>query len=344
MSSFSIGSKVRVLGKEERNGQQKLATISLVDDSSYGIIYDDDCEEVAVSPSRLSALLPWEHLPLHRYDALELKEFGNALFRIKDYDAAVRYYKASLDVLLRTVKLSVGTTVLVAKSPSEYVSGMIADANASGSYEVIFDEEELDDESNVPASRLIVVATNRRESSNHRDDSKEQSELDRTDVVELQRALYMNLARCSFQKQPPLPGWAVRWSTLALAVTLYKQQQSNAGSSNDRTTEKGDNEAPSSNAPKQLADALYLRCKAFIAASRPQFARKDAQVLTQLDSSKADALMKEIDAFCLRRQKSNRKLAKDVASWVETAMKMSSDRRQDMKLVDVDIDVADDDD
>jgi hypothetical protein len=61
--------------------------------------------------------------------------------------------------------------------------------------------------------------------------------------------------------------------------------------------------------------------------------------LQPLDRPKADQLLREIDAFCLKRQKSNRKLAKDVAAWVETAMKISGA----MRAEDVDIDMGFDD-
>ena len=62
--------------------------------------------------------------------------------------------------------------------------------------------------------------------------------------------------------------------------------------------------------------------------------------LQPLDRPKADQLLREIDAFCLKRQKSNRKLAKDVAAWVETAMKISA---RAMRAEDVDIDMDFDD-
>jgi hypothetical protein len=73
--------------------------------------------------------------------------------------------------------------------------------------------------------------------------------------------------------------------------------------------------------------------------------------LHSLDRPKADQLLREIDAFCLKRQKSNRKLAKDVAAWVETAMKINADKQQArsggphgaMRAEDVDIDMDFDD-
>ena len=51
-------------------------------------------------------------------------------------------------------------------------------------------------------------------------------------------------------------------------------------------------------------------------------------LLNSFDESKATLLLKEIEAFMTRRKKSNRKLARDVAEWVDTAMKISVDRKK----------------
>ena len=159
--SFCIGSKVRVL--HERNGSRQRGTVCLINDEenmvSYDIIYDahHNEEECGVHPSRLSRLEDFELDNLDCYTANQLKEYGNVLFRLKDYDAAVLYYRSSLSTLLRPFSFSVGSTVLVQKSPSVYVSGMIADESDS-LYEVVYDDEQLEDSSE-PECRLVLVAT-----------------------------------------------------------------------------------------------------------------------------------------------------------------------------------------
>ena len=319
--SYSIGSKVRVL--HERNGSRQSGTVSLInDENTYDIIYDgnNNEEECGVSLSRLSPVESFELDDLECYTANQLKEFGNVLFRLKDYDAAVNYYRLSLSTLLRPFSFSVGSTVLVQKSPSSYVSGMIADVNDSSDtllYEVVYDDEQLED-SIEPESRLLLLATTYPDNSSEPtsqtvvpsaaavvglSSSSEQS----IDPIELQRSIYMNLIRCCLQKPVPTPGWACRYATFAVAITHYNNLHNNSD------PEKG---------RKQLADALYLRCKSFLTASRPQLARIDAIELQTMDPIKATQLLKEIDAFCVKRQKSNRKLAKDVAAWVETAMQI----------------------
>lgn len=47
---------------------------------------------------------------------------------------------------------------------------------------------------------------------------------------------------------------------------------------------------------------------------------QDCRSLQQYDATKAAALQKEIQAFREKAAKSNRKLARDIASWVESAM------------------------
>ena len=42
-----------------------------------------------------------------------------------------------------------------------------------------------------------------------------------------------------------------------------------------------------------------------------------------LDSIKSQEMIKEIESFCKKRNKSNRKLARDVAEWVDMAVNSS---------------------
>ena len=51
---------------------------------------------------------------------------------------------------------------------------------------------------------------------------------------------------------------------------------------------------------------------------------KDCKALERYDAGKATALAREIQQFKEQTAKSNRKLAKDIATWVSTAMESSS--------------------
>ena len=340
----------------QSNGSRQRGTVSFINDEeninkTYDIIYDarnGNVEECGVQPSRLS---PFEDFELdtspERRTANQLKEDGNALFRLKDYDAAMSYYQSSLCTLLRPFSFSVGSTVLVQRSPSVYVSGMICDVNDSDSlYEVVYDDEQQED-STEPGSRLVSLATAYPDNSSvpitqtvapSSSSALSSSPIEQPiDPIELQRSIYMNLTRCCLQKPVPTPGWACKYATLAVAITKYNNNQTN-----NQDHEKG---------VKQLADALFLRCKSFLAASRPHLARTDAIELQSLDQPKATQLIKEIDAFLLKRQKSNRKLARDVAEWVETAMQIHQNCKDtkrndnlDCEDLDVDVDFEDEED
>ena len=50
-------------------------------------------------------------------------------------------------------------------------------------------------------------------------------------------------------------------------------------------------------------------------------------MLQSLDPTKAAYINSEVDSFLTRRQKSNRKLTRDVAQWVETAMQISAEKK-----------------
>lgn len=106
--SFSVGEKVRVVCdvyKLSRRGM--IACHNL--DMTYDIIYDSKSEfckdlldeEPSVVESRISSLLDFEidSTAVPSPSPYEMKECGNILFKIHDYDSAVKYYRTSLDTL-----------------------------------------------------------------------------------------------------------------------------------------------------------------------------------------------------------------------------------------------------
>lgn len=72
---------------------------------------------------------------------------------------------------------------------------------------------------------------------------------------------------------------------------------------------------------------LTVRIKSFLAAARPQLALIDVKNLEQLDEGKGLAMRKEVDHFNAKRVMQNKKLARDVAAWVDTAMKISEQNK-----------------
>ena len=56
--------------------------------------------------------------------------------------------------------------------------------------------------------------------------------------------------------------------------------------------------------------------------------QQDAIILEPLDSQKSQEIMKDVESFVKIRNKSNRKLARDVAEWVDVAMTASQNNNK----------------
>ena len=78
--------------------------------------------------------------------------------------------------------------------------------------------------------------------------------------------------------------------------------------------------------PDVACTALYLRCKAHIIEGHLSVARRDISRAATLDPSQkaVAALARDVERRINRRQKSDRKLAKEIGKWVSTAMDGSS--------------------
>ena len=63
-----------------------------------------------------------------------------------------------------------------------------------------------------------------------------------------------------------------------------------------------------------------------------RFAVSSLASLSQMCLQKANSLEKEIEVFLSKRMKENKKLAKDIATWVDTAMQISEEKRNQKVL------------
>ena len=105
--SFSVGEKVRVVNDLNNLSRRGMIACNNLD-KTYDLIYDNKSEfckelpdeEPSVVESRLSALLHFEIDSTAVPSPCEMKEYGNILYKIHDYDSAIRYYRTSLDTLL----------------------------------------------------------------------------------------------------------------------------------------------------------------------------------------------------------------------------------------------------
>lgn len=105
--SFSVGEKVRVSCDVHSLSRRGMVACNNMD-KTYDIIYDTKSEfrkkqieeEPSVIKSRISSLHPFEIVSRAEQSPSEMKEYGNILFKVHDYDSALQYYRASLDSLL----------------------------------------------------------------------------------------------------------------------------------------------------------------------------------------------------------------------------------------------------
>eukprot|EP01038_Epipyxis_sp_PR26KG_P014779 gene14779-19861_t len=383
-NNFTVGQRVRVFphtikdnNSDNIDSNPMIGLISYIHDNgivnaqdfSYDILFDNNKELCNISHQQIHALFDFEYeigditkynntnntttttttnfncdknnntqvqnnqSILQQQISENIKEYGNKLFMVKDYSQSLLYYKRALELLLQQkshaeslkneTSFFIGSYVLVSTPKSlEFKIGMISDQN-DNMYDVIYDnsnndEDENDEENNISSDRLYLLTYG-------------------SEGRSLQRSLYMNMAKCCLKKNQT--GWSIRYASMALALLL---SLSHAEDYSDVKSSK-----------KQLGDAYYFRAKALITANRPQLAMKDMIQLIRYDQPRADTLEKEIKSYRLKQQKTNRKLAKDIANWIDTAMTMSSQHQKsstqsdhmndhDTGLDDIDIEIMDD--
>ena len=340
---FSVGQHVRVFSFNRDSS--KIALVAVKNDLlSYDVIYlvktavEEEAEEENVDASRFFSLREFEERFIKSSDLLsgssaEMKECGNYLFATaKDCELASFYYEKALVQLLLEGgchKISVGANVLVSiPGAIDYASGMVYDliegssSKAGNIYEIMYDDPAMEAQAqqlhggggdasssassfSMGADRLVLLSSSDAASR------------------ELQRSIYMNMARCAMKKRHF--GWSVRFCSISLAIIQVM------------TSEKLLGVVVTAASPKKaLCDALFLRGKSLLSLARPGFARCDSTRLRALAleggggggvqddaGAKSTQLNKEIDAFVAKRKKTNRQLAVNVSAWVEKSMELS---------------------
>ncbi len=309
---FVIGEKVRLMPVEadglsttamvsyihEMNGEQ--VSVDLIFERSSANTLNQE-EETEVPLNRLQKLLPFEMLSksqlLEQHTATAIKDFGNQLFHVKDFIKSMEFYQLSLQAIDQHEKeacFSLGTPVIVfSEEIGDFLYGIVSsndDFSAAATYEIMLSNDE---ERHIPAKDLTVIPPNY------------ENQL-------LQRSLYSNLGKCAVKRV--LRGWAIRYGSLALILTRAMISLAQDTGLYDEDGEKR------KKLQQLLVDALFFRGKALILASRPVRAMADCRELKGLDGKKAQSLEAEITAFKTKRQKDNRKLAKEIAKWVDASL------------------------
>jgi tetratricopeptide (TPR) repeat protein len=248
---WSIGQVIRV--EEKSNKFSAKAIVSFVhDDGTLDVIYQGEGlkEECAVQLGRVRALEDFEFpdsVVASTASAEQLKNNGNMLFSLKDYHSAIEIYRRSIIALYKqsgSEHVSTGSVVLVSKTGSiNFECAMISDTNSNKTFEIVYDNSNIDDEEKIERNRLTPICISASEKSLH-------------------RSLYMNMAKCNLKINQT--GWAIRHCSLAIAVSRILFSDADAV-----------NAEPSSSAMhKQLADSIFLRAKALLQANRPGLAAK----------------------------------------------------------------------
>lgn len=293
-----VGQKVRVwttLSKEE----SLCALVSWVEASadsgkptSFDVIYDDSgIEECGISFYRLQEREAWELVEDEPpQEALVIKERGNRIFQnCRDWKSARRQYALALSLV--SPPLSVGARVLVlsAKTTSLcMLPAIISDMEVDGSVDLMYEEEFVcwasqdgyGDEGKEDES--AVPAASRIATTLNPDSS----------LLEIQRSCCINLARCCLREK--IYGWGIRHASVAATISRLQ------------------------GASKATSDALVIRSKMLLYANKPVSARKDAMTLG--DDPRSVALISEIDSVVRDQRKGNKKMAIEIANWVEQAM------------------------
>lgn len=335
---MQIGEYIRVIDVSEK--LSRVGIVSYIHENQskpqYDIIFDHngvDNEETNVIESRIQKLQPFEtniHPNIYpSNDPFQIKEFGNSLFALKDYESAAKYYKYALKLLKQMNTLAMGSNVLVVSKSSfadisiGMVSAVLKNDSVIGAttYEIVYDnDDEEEDQEGVSIDRLTVLRQPTH-NNNSSSSSNRSSGNNSVDEWQLQRSLYLNLSKCCIKSNAP--GWAVKWSSMAIATTQFIIQNNSDRASSSSSSSNGLTQLH-----KQLADAYYVRAFAYLTAGRPNLASRDGTALAVYDTTRSQSVLAEVDTFLTQRRQLNRRLARDVAQWVDTAMSLSQSKAQ----------------
>lgn len=307
---YSVGEEVRVTQlanhlnqapsrSKENTALARCGVVAFIndDEDTLDIMYGQrgEEEEANVPVDRVRKLEPFESeydraMQSHceMLDPFDLKDKGNVIFGLQDAETASRYYTAALRCLhcllavgeaaaASSLLLSDGSDVLVKSSGSQlrYLPATVicmddGSSDTNVRYEVEYDDADCSEPAIRAASDLTPLAAAINSGSSSGSDKNRNSgdsNSGREARRQLQRSLYLNLARCHMKRSQP--GWTIHYCSLALGVTeslrlllLQQQQQSSAASTTGNTLNK------------YFADAYFIRAKAFLMASRPDFAKK----------------------------------------------------------------------
>ncbi|KAG8466365.1 hypothetical protein KFE25_002121 [Diacronema lutheri] len=298
-SPLAVGQCVRVrLGERAER-----ATVATIDEEHAELFAEKDGRELRVPLAHVCPLEPFE-LRAHATDAvspIQLKDEGNALLQLGDYDAALAAYALALKLAVGSAPpLGSGSRVLVRPPPDARArrirAALVGTLERCGAMaDVVYEEDVVgggadcaqapgDEDELVPRERLIAVC----------------------DDPALQARLYMNSARASRKRGDRLEpiAWAERALCCALHVPDGEQRE------------------------QLLAKALYLLAGAELV--RSNFAGAEAAAARGLKLAPNDREWLALAASVSRKradaQRQNRRLAKELSHWIGGVMRAGPGR------------------
>ena len=241
--------------------------------------------DLLVSAEAIAPLLDFERDAAADCSPAEARNRGNTLFGLGDFASAFELYRRGFEGLTRGAfsALSVGAAVVIDRPEDPFTFRSGIVCDVSHSSCSVL-LDGSDEETRADLNRLLCIGR------------------DGSDERELVRALSMNLGRCSLKLSRK--AWAVRWFSAALAVV-----------------QAGEADYPDKS--KHLADALSGRVASYLALGKLRRARSDIAALLAVDAARGARLQRQWEEQKRTRAGQDRRLAREVARWVETAVASS---------------------
>jgi hypothetical protein len=244
-------------------------------------------EETTIFSQDVKPLLPFEDSCIADDNSLtvaEWKERGDQLLRLGDAAAAASYYEMALS---KSSTLQIGSTVIT--KMGGYPKLAEVDCVEDDSLDVTLVES--GEESTITHSQILLC-------------------LFEPDAEKCQERILLNLARCLLQladldhatseRRPKYLKAAVLACTLALTAISFANDDETGISANSQT-------------------AWILRAKAQAALSKWPHALSDAKKVAKAGHKQGRKLLDEIERQQRRKVNTDKKLAKEVCKWVESA-------------------------
>jgi tetratricopeptide (TPR) repeat protein len=268
-------------------------------------VLKDTADEVEsdISVDELIELLPFEKDPVQEADSAnddtnlhqkmqEWKEHGDQLLRLGDATAAAEYYEAALGI---SRNVQIGSSIILKVGGHTKIAEVDCIDADDNTMDVAI---ETGEEKTIPQSEALIAIL---EPDNDR----------------LQERILLNLARCMLQlaevttlqqRRRPYVRGAVLAISVAISVTCFHNADADA-------------DAEAASLSPTHKSALLLRSQAQVKLSKFKHAKADLKQLLVLDPEHREGQkrLRDLEKQQIQKQKTDKRLAKDICQWVGTA-------------------------